>query len=97
MTVQDALRKIKVMLAVEEEVVAVTEDIKMADAELIDGTVVYTEGEMVVGATLLVRVDEGEESPYAPEGLHETTDGMIVVEWKEINRDLWAALVDRNA
>ena len=36
MTVQDALRKIKVMLAVEEEVVAVTEDIKMADAELID-------------------------------------------------------------
>jgi hypothetical protein len=66
------------MLAVEEEVVAVTEDIKMADAELIDGTVVYTEGEMVVGATLLVRVDEGEESPYAPEGLHETTDGMIV-------------------
>jgi len=50
----------------------------MAEAELVDGTVVYTEGELAVGATLLIKVEEGEESPYAPEGIHETTDGMLV-------------------
>jgi len=50
----------------------------MAEAELVDGTVVYTEGELAVGATLLIKVEEGEESPYAPEGIHSTTDGMLI-------------------
>ena len=75
MTVNDLVKKLRVMLAADKDVVTET---KMAEAELVDGTVVYTEGELEVGATLLIKVEEGEESPYAPEGIHETTDGMLV-------------------
>ena len=75
MTVNDLVKKLRVMLAADKDVVTET---KMAEAELVDGTVVYTEGELAVGATLLIKVEEGEESPYAPEGIHETTDGMLV-------------------
>jgi len=75
MTVNDLVKKLRVMLAADKEVVTET---KMAEAELVDGTVVYTEGELEVGATLLIKVEEGEESPFAPEGIHETTDGMLV-------------------
>jgi hypothetical protein len=63
------------MLAVDAAVV--TKAI-FAESELVDGTIVYTEGELAVGATLLVKVGEGEESPYAPEGIHETVDGLLV-------------------
>ena len=75
MTVQDMVKKLRVMLAAEQAVVTETQ---FADATLVDGTVVYTEGELEVGATLLIRVEEGEESPYAPEGIHETTDGKLI-------------------
>lgn len=75
MTVQDALRKIKVMLAVEET--EVKEEIKMAEAVLVDGTEVYSEGELVEGAVLYVKVEEG-EAPFAPEGIHETADGLMI-------------------
>lgn len=75
MTVNDMVKKLRVMLAADKAVVTET---KFADAELVDGTIVYTEGEIEVGAVLLVRVDEGEESPYAPEGIHETTDGKLI-------------------
>ena len=75
MTVNDLVKKLRVMLAADKDVVTET---KMAEAELVDGTVVYTEGELAVGATLLIKVEEGEESPYAPEGIHATTDGMLV-------------------
>jgi len=75
MTVSDALRKIKVMLAVEET--EVKEEIKMADATLVDGTEVYTEGDLAVGAILYVKVEEG-EAPFAPEGIHETVDGQMI-------------------
>lgn len=75
MTVQDALRKIKVMLAVEET--EVKEEIKMAEAVLVDGTEVYSEGELVEGAVLYVKVEEG-EAPFAPEGVHETADGLMI-------------------
>ena len=75
MTVQDALRKIKVMLAVEET--EVKEEIKMAEATLVDGTEVYSEGELVEGAVLYVKVEEG-EAPFAPEGMHETADGLMI-------------------
>jgi hypothetical protein len=75
MTVNDMVKKLRVMLAADKAVVSRT---KMADAELVDGTIVYTEGELVVGATLLVKVGEGEESPYAPEGIHETVDGRLI-------------------
>ena len=50
MTVQDMVKKLRVMLAADEAVV--TEQI-FAEATLEDGTVVYTDGELVVGATHL--------------------------------------------
>ena len=48
MTVNDLVKKLRVMLAADKDVVTET---KMAEAELVDGTVVYTEGELKVGAT----------------------------------------------
>lgn len=75
MTVNDVVKKLRVMLAADHAVVT---EAKFADVELVDGTVLYTEGELAVGATLLVKVAEGEESPYAPEGIHETVDGMLI-------------------
>jgi len=75
MTVQDMVKKLRVMLAADQAVVT---EAQFADATLVDGTVVYTEGELEVGATLLIKVGEGEESPYAPEGIHETNDGKLI-------------------
>ena len=75
MTVNDMVKKLRVMLAADKAVVTET---KFADATLVDGTVVYTDGELEVGASLLIRTEEGEESPYAPEGIHETTDGKLI-------------------
>ena len=75
MTIADAMNKIRVMLA--EEVVKTTEEVKMAEATLVDGTVVMTEGELVEGAVLYVQVSEG-EAPFAPAGMHETVDGLLV-------------------
>jgi outer membrane protein assembly factor BamA len=76
MNVNDVITKLRIMLGAEEEVVeTVTET--MAEATLVDGTVVFTEGELAPGAVLYVKVDEG-EAPFAPEGMHETTDGLLV-------------------
>ena len=75
MTVNDMVKKLRVMLAADKAVVTET---KFADATLVDGTVVYTDGELEVGKALLIRTEEGEESPYAPEGIHETTDGLLI-------------------
>jgi hypothetical protein len=75
MTVNDMVKKLRVMLAADQAVVTRS---KFADATLVDGTEVYTDGELVVGATLLVKVGEGEESPYAPEAIHETNDGKLI-------------------
>ena len=75
MTVNDMVKKLRVMLAADTEVVT---EAKFAEAELVDGTVVYTDGELEVGASLLIRTEEGEESPYAPEGIHETTEGLLI-------------------
>ena len=75
MTVNDMVKKLRVMLAADTEVVT---EAKFADATLVDGTVVYTDGELEVGAILLIRTEEGEESPYAPEGIHETTEGLLI-------------------
>ena len=75
MTVNDMVKKLRVMLAADTEVVT---EAKFAEAELVDGTVVYADGELEVGAVLLIRTEEGEESPYAPEGIHETTEGLLI-------------------
>ena len=83
--------KIKEMEIVEEIVEEVVEDEtemeehedekkdeeKMAEAKLIDGTIVETDGELVVGAELYVKTEEGRQP--APTGEHETEEGMVVV------------------
>ena len=88
MTVNQAISKLRVMLGatteevkevlMEEEVKEEVE-VKMAEATLVDGTEVYTEGELQPGAILFVRAGEGaDEDPFAPEGQHETTDGLLI-------------------
>jgi uncharacterized protein YuzE len=86
MKVNEVITKLRVMLGAEtEEVVAtetrleeeIKEEVKMAEATLVDGTVVYTEGELEAGAILYVAVEEG-DAPFAPEGMHETQDGLLV-------------------
>ena len=75
MNVNQVITKLKVMLGAEEAVI----EVKMAEAELVDGTEVYTEGELQAGAILFVRSGEGvSNDSFAPSGKHETTDGKII-------------------
>ena len=84
MTANEALGKIRVMLGLEEvesettivETETETTNVELAEATLLDGTVVKVEGEFEVGKELLVVTDET-ESP-APQGRHETTSGLIL-------------------
>ena len=80
MNVNEVITKLKVMLGATEEVEVIeTQEVKMAEVELVDGTECYTEGELQPGAILFVRAGEGADSdPFAPQGTHETTDGMII-------------------
>tara|TARA_B100001287_G_scaffold276591_1_gene288049 strand:- start:2034 stop:2657 length:624 start_codon:yes stop_codon:yes gene_type:complete len=90
MTVNDAISKLRVMLgAATEEVKEVNMEsydddkkkkkVEMAEATLVDGTEVYAEGEIQPGAILFVRAGEGaDEDPFAPEGKHETTSGLLI-------------------
>ena len=74
MKVNDIVKKLRVMLAAD----AVVTEAKFANAELVDGTKIYTEGEWAVGAIGYVEVEEGEEAPFMPSGIHETTDGLLI-------------------
>lgn len=74
MKAQEALTKIRVMLGMEAE--AETNSVELAEATLIDGTVVKVEGDLAEGKALVVVTDEGEIP--APQGVHETTDGLLV-------------------
>ena len=70
MNVNQALKRLKIMLS---------SQYSFAEATLVDGTEVYTEGELQEGAILFVRAGEGaSEDPFAPAGMHETTDGKII-------------------
>ena len=76
MTVNDAITKLKVMLGASQDTVV---ELNFAEATLVDGTEVYTEGELEPGAILFVRAGEGaDEDPFAPSGVHETTTGLLV-------------------
>lgn len=76
MTVQQAITKLKVMLGADTDTVV---EMNFAEATLVDGTEVYTEGELEPGAILFVRAGEGaDEDPFAPAGVHETTGGLLV-------------------
>ena len=78
MKVNEVISKLRVMLGAEtEEVTVETVEQKFAEATLIDGTVVTTEGEIAEGAILKVVVEEG-EAPFAPEGMHETQEGLLI-------------------
>jgi hypothetical protein len=78
MTVENAISKLKVMLGAATEEVIVVEN-KFAEATLVNGEEVYTEGELQDGAILFVRSGDGaSEDAFAPIGKHETTDGMII-------------------
>ena len=76
MTANEAIKKIKVMLGVEQVVETVETEIQLAEATLVDGTIVKVDGEFEVGKQLLVVTAEGDIA--APEGIHETTDGLLV-------------------
>ena len=79
MNVQTAISKLRVMLGAATEEVKEVVETKMAEATLVDGTEVYTEGELQAGAILFVRAGEdASEDPFAPEGKHETTDGLLI-------------------
>ena len=83
MTISDAISAVRVMLGEEPKKVDVkqTEDkkeVKLASDVLVDGTPVYTEGDLEVGAVLYVETPEGEEDVLAPLGKHETESGLIV-------------------
>jgi hypothetical protein len=68
MTAKQAYHKLSVMLGLTETA--------FAEAILIDGTVVKTEGELVEGTALMVVTPEGEIP--APAGIHETQESMII-------------------
>jgi len=76
MTANEAIKKIKVMLGVDQVVETAETKIQLAEATLVDGTIVKVEGEFEVGKQLLVVTAEGDIA--APEGIHETTDGLLV-------------------
>ena len=73
MTVNQLLKKLSVKLAASHSVMK----LKFAEATLVDGTVLTTDGEFIEGAIVYVQVAEG-DAPLAPEGIHETTDGKLI-------------------
>lgn len=94
MNVSDAISKLRIMLGAETDQVVEMEVtdvqleegkedkeeivVKAADLKLVDGTEVYTEGELATGSILYVKTEEGEEPLTAPAGVHETTDQVLI-------------------
>lgn len=80
MNANEAITKIKVMLGLEaEEATApevTVENVEFAEAELVDGTIVRVDGDFEVGKSIFVVTEEGDVP--APDGAHETVDGLIV-------------------
>lgn len=70
MSPNEAVMKIRLLLGLNESTH------KFATATLVDGTKVKTEGELEVGASLMVVTADGDVK--APEGMHETTEGALV-------------------
>lgn len=77
MTVKQAINAVRVMLGQDVPTEEVTVEVQMAEAVLVDDTVVYTDGELAEGAVLKVKTEE-DVDPMAPQGKHETKDGLIV-------------------
>lgn len=86
MTIEEAISKIRVMLGSdsqtqEAETTFETEEkvvVELEDKTLVDGTKVMVEGTLEPGNTLLVEGAEGEEPQTAPQGIHQTTDDLLI-------------------
>ena len=81
MNANEAITKIKLMLGLNEETTPAIpeptiENVELAEATLVDGTVVRVDGEFEPGKSIFVVTEEGDVP--APDGAHETTDGLIV-------------------
>ena len=79
MTANDAIKSIKVMLGVAQAGKTANtkiDDVKLAEATLMDGTRFEVDGEFELGKQAFVITSEGERVE-APEGKHETTDGLV--------------------
>ena len=78
MTASQALTKLSIMLGLNTPVVVKSNAVEaqFASATLVDGTVVKTEGDLVVGATLFVVTPEGDV--LAPMGIHQTEANQLV-------------------
>lgn len=74
MKANEALAKIRVMLGMESP--AEVETVELAELTLADGTVVRVDGEPAEGKALFVVTEDGEIP--APEGIHETQDGLLI-------------------
>jgi len=68
MTAIEAIKKIKIALGIEK---------MEAVAELVDGTQVHVDNEFAVGEQLHIVTEDGSYAP-APEGTHETTEGLLI-------------------
>jgi len=90
MTAKEAIKQISVMLGVarDGETTETVVEIQLAEYELVDGTKVRCEGDSLeLGKELFVVTDEGDV--YAPEGKHQTKDGMVItVDAKGVITDL---------
>lgn len=75
MNALQAINKIKVMLGVDQEVETTDTVLELAEATLVDGTIVKADS-FEEGAALFVVTEEGDIP--APVGVHETTDGKMV-------------------
>lgn len=64
----EAIKRIKIALGIEKF---------EAVAELVDGTQVHVDNEFAVGEQLHIVAEDGTFAP-APEGTHETTEGMMI-------------------
>ena len=81
MNANEAINKIKLMLGLNEETTPAIpeptiENVEFAESTLVDGTVVRVDGEFEPGKSIFVVTEEGDVP--APDGAHETTDGLIV-------------------
>jgi hypothetical protein len=75
---REILNRLKIMLALESDDEKETKEELKSLATLVDGTEVFVmEGDIAPGSILNV-VTEGEEQLLAPEGIHETSDGLII-------------------
>jgi len=87
MNTNEIIKRLKVMLSLEEAEPEVIQE-KMEEekveekmkslATLIDGTEVFTMDGPIAPGSILNVVTEGEEQVLAPEGIHETVDGLLV-------------------